>query len=53
MTWKVSIEYEREEDGVPRMTGGRQYLSDEQVSAELVSATAAQVFEDVKNAMEP
>jgi hypothetical protein len=59
MTWKVSVEYEREEDGVPRMTGGRQYIEDDELKQASIGPTATigmmaeQVYEDVKDAMEP
>jgi hypothetical protein len=57
VTWKVSIEYERVEDGVPRMTGGRQYIEDDVLeqapigAAATIGMMAEEIYTDVKEAM--
>jgi hypothetical protein len=57
--WTISVEYTREEDGVPRTTGGRQQVTElllqEAVidAAALVGGIAGKVYTDVREAMMP
>lgn len=59
--WTISVEYTREEDGVPRTTGGRQRVRETVLrevtpdigDVDVVTSIAGKVYLDVREALVP